>query len=1119
MKSFHVGLRFLMAAAFLLPAGALRAAQPLLLLQAPTVSKTQIAFEYGGDIWIVNRKGGVAHRLVTGSDQLSGPIFSPDGSMIAYSGVFNGNQDVYVVPADGGQPTRLTYFPGPDVAVGWTPDGKSVLFRSNRYSYSDPDQLFTVPVTGGFPSELPLPMAERGSYSSGGTHLAYVPNFQWEPFWRGYRGGQTTPIWIANLADSSVVKIPRPNSNDSDPMWVGKTVYFLSDRAGPITLFAYNTETRKVTQVLNNSGFDITSASAGPGAIVYSQFGQIYLYSLKSHRSRLVPIRVAGDMPQLQPHFEKVAAQIRSFDISPTGVRALFEAHGEILTVPTKHGDIRNLTNSPGVEDRDPAWSPDGKSIAYFSDRFGEYDLRIRNQTGLGPVQTIHLGNPAAFYYQLSWSPDSKKLAFSDSALHLWVVDLAHPKPVLVDTDLYDTPLHEFDQTWSPDSDWLAYTKQLTNHLRAVFVYSFVSRSATQITDGMSDCLYPNFDKSGKYIYFTSSTNMGLTTGWLDMTSEAHPVTRSVYVVVLRKTQPSPLAPEPGNEKVKPPSASGPGAATANKGATAGKKEAPAAKKEAKNKPVKVQIDFAGILQRTLALPIPPGRYQSLSAGKAGELFLVRAPTVNPMYGGLMSPPTTDVVKFDLKSRKTTTLLTGVSAFALSFDGSKMLYGQGPPGHETWFINPTAAPPKPGAGMLKTAAMQVYVVPREEWKEMYYDAWRVERAFFPDPNYHGLNIDAAEKEFAAYLPGIASRDGLTFLFREMFSYLTVGHMFVGGGYEPKQTPVSVGLLGADYQIKNNRYQFTKIYNGENWNPQIHAPLTQPGVNVKTGEYLLAVNGRELYGTDNIYSFFLNLAGQQTVLRVGPNPSDKGSRLVTVIPVASEHALRNLAWIAHNQRKVDQLSGGKLAYVYLPDTAFGGFTNFNRYFFSQVNKEGVILDERFNHGGQLADYIIMFLNRRPMSIQETRHGQPYVEPPEAIFGPKVMIINQFSGSGGDAMPWYFRQAHLGPLVGVRTWGGLYGWGGMPILMDGGFVSDPRWALGGLDGHWVVEGHGIAPDIRVWQDPKLVREGQDPQLDKAVAVAMEQIKEHPLPHYIPPPFPNNHPYLPPLPQGQQ
>jgi tricorn protease len=1067
-----------------------------LLLQNPTLSKTQIAFAYGGDIWIVSRGGGQAHRLVTGDDRLSTPYFSPDGSMVAFTGDYNNNTDVYVVAASGGEPTRLTYNPAPDTAVGWTPDGKSVLFRSPRYSYSDPDQLYTVPVTGGFPTELPLLMAERGSFSPDATHLAYVPNFRWEPFWQDYRGGQTTPIWIANLADSSVVKVPRQNSNDNDPMWIGDTVYFLSDRNGPVTLFAYDTRTQKVTQVLKNNGFDILSASAGPGAIVYSQFGQIHLFDLKTHKSKPVPLTIAADMPQLRPHFENVAHQITNYGISPTGMRAVFEAHGEILTVPVKKGDTRNLTNSPGVEDREPAWSSDGEWVAYFSDGAGEYDLRIRNQNGLGTVRTIHLGQHWAYYYDLAWSPDSKKLVYSDQAMNLWYIDLSHPTPVKVDTDLFGTPLHEFDPAWSPDSEWLTYTKELPNHLRGVFVYSLASRKVSPITNGMSDCLYPVFDQNGKYLYFTSSTDMGLTAGWLDMTSEQHPVTRHVYVVVLQKNLPSPLLPESDEEKIQ----------------NTGQQNPPSAAAAAKNKkktPVKVTIDFSGILQRTLALPVPAANYVGLSGGKTGELFLVQAPLIHIHFG----PPSLTVSKFDLKKRQTQAIVSGVSGFALSFDGSKILYRQGP----HWFITSSESPVKPGQGMLRTDGMQVYVAPRKEWSQMYHEVWHIEHAFFYDPHFHGYDIDAAEKEFGAYLPGIASRDDLNLLFREMLSYMSVGHMFVAGGYEPPSPAVSVGLLGADYKIENNRYRFTKIYSGENWNPQLHAPLTQPGINVKAGEYLLAVNGRELYGTDNVYSFFENLAGKQVSLRVGPNPNDTGSRVVTVIPVSDESALRNLDWIAGNRRKVDQLSGGKLAYVYLPDTAVGGFTNFNRYFFSQVEKEGAIIDERFNHGGQLADYIIEYLEPKPMAITEGRYGKTYVEPPEAIFGPKVMVTNQFSGSGGDALPWYFRKAHIGPLVGVTTWGGLVGIGGYPVLMDGGRVTAPRWAIGGLNGHWQVEDHGIAPDVEVWQDPKLAREGHDPQLERAVAVAMQMLEKSPPPHYSPPPYPNHHPHLPPVPEG--
>ncbi|MEJ2007573.1 MAG: PDZ domain-containing protein [Acidobacteriota bacterium] len=1104
--------------AFLISAGiAFGADSNPLLLQTPTLSKTQIAFAFGGDIWIVNRKGGQARRLVTGAGLESGPIFSPDGRWVAYTGTYNRNTDVYVVPAEGGQPRRLTYHPDADVALGWTPDSKDVLFRSHRASYSDPNQFFTVQVSGGFPKEIPLPMAQEGTFSPDGTELAYVPNFQWEPFWQDYRGGQTTPIWVVKLSDSSIVaKIPRVNSNDRDPMWVGDTIYFLSDRNGPFTLYAYNTRTGKVTQAVDNKDrWDILAASAGPGAIVYEQFGTIHLYDLKSHREHRVPITVAGDMPELRPHFVNVEKKIANAQISPTGKRAVFEAHGEILTVPAKKGSIRNITDSPAVEDRDPAWSPDGKSIAYFSDRSGEYALHIRNQNGLGPVKKIALGQPPSFFYTPVWSPDSKKIVYSDKRLNLWYVDLDHPTPVKVDTDLFDSPLHEFDVVWSPDSKWLAYTKQLENHMRAVFVYSLDSKKVTRITDGMSDCLYPNFDVNGKYLYFTASTDMGLTTGWLDMTNEQHPVTRSVYVVVLRKELPSPLAPESDDEKVGEEKKGKAGEeAEAKEGEKKEGENKEGAKKEEKKekKPVHVTIDFQNISQRILALPIPAENYVGMSAGKTGELFLGALPPV--VVGFMPGGPTVKITKFELKTRKVTPFIPAANNFALSFDGSEALYEL----KDKWFIVPTAKAPKPGDGALKMDNMEVYEEPRAMWKQMYNEVWRIERDFFYDPHFHGLNIEEAKKTFAQFLPGITSRHDLTYLFQEMLSYMEVGHMFVRGGEEPEQKKVTVGLLGADYKIENGRYRIIKVYSGENWNPRLHAPLTQPGVNVKPGEYLLAVNGRELTGADNLYSFFLETAGKQTVIRVGPNPNDKGSREVTVVPIPNETALRNRDWIESNRRKVDELSGGKLAYVYLPNTAGGGFTNFNRYYFAQVGKEGAVIDERFNHGGQLADYIIDYLRRPVMSIVMTREGQEYKEPLESIYGPKVMIINQFSGSGGDALPWYFRKAKIGPLVGVRTWGGLVGIGGYPQLMDGGRVMAPRWAIYGLHGHWEVEGHGIAPDYEVQMDPKLWREGHDPQLEKAVSVALQLLKEHPLPKYPRAPYPNHHQQLPTTPAGQ-
>jgi len=597
-----------------------------------------------------------------------------------------------------------------------------------------------------------------------------------------------------------------------------------------------------------------------------------------------------------------------------------------------------------------------------------------------------------------------------------------------------------------------------------------------------------------------------------DMSAIDRPVTRSVYVVVLKKGVASPLAPESDEEK--PPEGKKKEGAEATKGAAGGTASADKSKEGAEDKdkekpkePPKVEIDFDGIGQRILAMPIPAKDYFGLAAGKESEIFLVEGPPTIP-FGG---PPVLAAYKFTFKERKTDKLVDGISAFAVSFNGEKMLYQQG----HTWFINPTEKPPEAGKGNLKTADMEVDVDPRAEWKQIYHEVWRIERDFFCDPHYHGLDLQQAEKTFAPFLDNITSRSDLTYLFREMLSYMSVGHMFVGGGTQPEIPKIKVGLLGADYKIENGRYRFTRVYNGENWNPKLQAPLTQPGVDVKEGEYLLAVNGRDVRGTDDVYSYFLETAGQQTALKVGPNADGTGSRELTVVPVDSEDNLRNLAWVEGNRRKVDQMTGGRVAYVYVPNTAVEGYTNFNRYFFAQVGKDAAIVDERFNHGGFLADFIVDYLRRPILSRIMTREGKDASSPTGAIYGPKVMIVNQFAGSGGDALPWYFRKLAIGPIVGERTWGGLIGIGGYPTLLDNGYVMAPRDAIYGLKGDWEVENHGIAPDIEVMMDPKLVREGHDPQLEKAVETVMEMLKEHPLPEYPKPKYPDYHPVMPPLP----
>jgi len=1069
-----------------------------LLIRHPTVSRDKIAFCYAGDIWAVSRDGGDAQRLTAGVGSKCDPYFSPDGKWIAFTADYYGNPDVFVIPTTGGQPRRLTSHPSFDAAAGWSPDSKSVLFVSGRTSSTDPPKLFQVPLEGGFPTQLPLPMASSGSLSPDGQKIAYTPKFQWQAAWKRYRGGQTMAIWIARLSDSHVDKIPRNNSNDFNPMWVGNLVYFLSDRNGPVSLFAYDTETGNVAEVVTNAGLDFKSAGAGAGAIVYEQFGSLHLLDLKSKKENTVSVRVPGEFPEVLPHFEKLEAKrILNFNISPTGARAVFEIHGEIVTVPAEKGDLRNLTNSPGVADRDPAWSRDGKRIAWFSDESGNYALHIRDQNGLGGVTKINLGNPPSYFYWPVWSPDSKKIAYTDKRLNLWYVDLEKGVPVKVDTDYYDSPFHTLNPTWSPDSKWISYTKQLVSHLHAVYIYGLETAKSNPVTDGFSDALYADWDKGGKYLYLTASTDVGLGANWLDMSSIDRPSSRSAYLVVLSKDDPSPLGPESDEEKSE--EAKKDAAAAKDKDQDKDKTKTPDAKDKPKETPP-VKIDFEGIGQRILALPVPARNYQGLSAGKEGEVFLQEAPAVFKEAG----PAPLTIQKFDLKKRKTDKAVDNVTAWVLSANGEKMLYKQG----EQWRIAPTGEPPKPEAGPLKLDEMEVYVEPRAEWKQMYHEAWRIERDFLYDPHAHGLDLVAAEKFYAPFLDNVATRGDLNYLFTEMLGNLTLGHVFLGGGDHPEPPKVKVGLLGVDYTIENGRYRFQKIYDGENWNPDLRAPLTQPGVNVKTGEYLLAVNGREVNGSDEVYSFFQETAGKQVVLKVGPDPAGASAREVTVVPVDDEFRLRNLDWIESNRRKVDRLTGGRVAYVHLPDTANGGYTNFNRYFFAQVGKEAAILDERFNHGGDLADYIIDHLRRPLMSWMTAREGHDFSSPGGAIYGPKVMIVNEFAGSGGDAMPWYFRKAGIGPLVGNRTWGGLVGIYDYPQLIDGGLVTAPRVAIYGLKGDWEVENHGITPDVEVDLDPALVRQGHDPQLEKAVEVILEELKKNPLPDYKKPEYPNYH-----------
>jgi tricorn protease len=1060
------------------------------LLRRPTVSRDQVVFAYGSDLWAVARTGGAARRLTATPHVETDPRFSPDGTRIAFTATVGGNTDVYVMPASGGEPVRLTYHPGIDAARGWSPDGRRVIFASTRDASPTPGgsayfRLWSVETTAtNLPQLLPVPRAFTGAYAPDGRRLAYedvatAMFAEWaqdqSSQWRHYRGGRVHPIRVVDLGSHAVEKLPWTNSNDSAPMWIGDTIYFLSDRAGTTNLFSYDQRTKQVAQLTQHNDFDVMSASAGADAIVYEQAGYIHLVDAASRKAQRLAIDVTADFPWARPQLKKVGTMIRGAALSPTGVRAVFEARGDIFTLPTEKGNARNLTASTGVHDRSPVWSANGAQIAWLSDATGEYQLMIGDQTGATAPRAIRLPSNA-FFSAPVWSPDGNQLLLEDNHLNLWTIELATGGAAKLDTDTYDDPGRRFDAVWSPDSQWVAYSKSLKSHLRAIFLYSIAEKKAHQITDGLSDSVAPVFDAGGKYLYFMASTNYALRAGWLEMSSLDRPITRAIYLAVLGATEPSPLLPETGDELVAAAAAGAPAKTPFD---------------SAQGKPVK--IDLPGISQRILALAVPAGDYSSLAPGAAGTIFYAETPRAAG------NPPLT-VHRYQLRERRAAPFLEGVRSFTLSSDTKRLLYRAD---GNRWGVVSTDRPAKVGEGPVDVGALEAFVDPRVEWAQIFRETWRIQREFFYDAAMHGANWDALYKKYSPLVPHVAHRADLGYLIATLAGELAVGHSYLlGGGDQPVGEPVSVGMLGADYAIENGRYRIRKIYGGENWNPELQAPLSAPGVQVAEGDYLLEVNGRALTASTNIYQALEGAAGKQTLLRVNSTPSPEGSRLITVVPVASDEPLRTRAWIENNRRIVDKLSGGRLAYVWLPNTGGPGYTAFNRYYYAQQDKEGAVIDERYNQGGMVADYIVTELTRPLMGYFARRDGTPSSSPTVGIYGPKVMIINESAGSGGDALPYYFKQLKVGPLVGTRTWGALVGTLQIPATIDGGGVTAPSLAFFDINGRWAVENEGVAPDIEVEITPADAAAGRDPQLERAVQEAMKLLKERP-PQRVPRP----------------
>jgi tricorn protease len=1105
------------------------------ILQQPAISKELIAFTYAGDLWTVPRAGGRAMRLTTGVGIQSNPVFSPDGTAIAFTGDYDGNIDVFTIPATGGIPHRVTYHPADDFAVGWSRDGKSILFRSARTAASRYTQLFTVPAQGGNAKPLPLPMAYAGQFAPDGAHIAYTPlapafgfNFTSFTAWGNYHGGTAGTILITALPGLDTVEIPHEDAADFSPAYLGDKLYFLSGRKGHVGIFSYDPASQAVAEAFHNTGPDIRSLASDGQTLIFDQLGALSTLE-PGGTPKPVAVDVTGDMPDVRSHILNAANQIEAIDISPTGLRVAVEAHGEILTVPAKHGPMRNITNTPGVMEREPAWSPDGQSIAYFSDESGLYALHVAAQTGAVttgavPVRKFPLGAEAVYYFAPLWSPDSKRIAFYDNRLHTYLLDLSSGQVKTIgqpDTfgGFVDTT---HDMAWSPDSKWLVYPHSMTNHLHALMLYSVDKDSVTQLTDAMADARFPCFDRSGKYLYFAASNNAGATQHQLDMSSDLYGVTRSIYALTLKADIASPIAPESDDEKLpdeikakaKEDADTTP-AGQAHEAATEAKAHPDETKKPPAPKPT--EIDLAGlpidtIAARIVAMPLPARHYTGLGTGKPGILYFLE--DEGRQARGETDERGATLSRFVLADRKTEKLAERVQQFELTADGEKMLVAtlakhepDKPQKPASYAIVPANAPVKAGEGELSLDPLEIRVDPAAEWAQMYREVWRIERAYFYDPHFHGVDTAADERRLAPYAAAIQSRADLNYIFQEMLTGFSVGHLRGSGGAIPSARRVAGGLLGADYIVKGEHYCLAKIYTGGTWSPEEKAPLAQPGLNVHEGDCILAINGAPLGTESDIQQPLEGTAGHAVTLRIA-DAGGQGARDITVIPIASEAKLRNLDWIEGNRRKVDALSGGKLAYVYLPNTAEGGFTSFNRYYFAQTDKQGAIIDERFNAGGQAADYIIEVLGRKIESYWAPRYGAVDHTPSAGIYGPKVMIANEASGSGGDLLPWLFKFNQLGPLVGKRTWGGLVGIGDIPVLMDGGRVTSPSVGFFSPGGEWDVENHGVAPDYPVEQDPKAVAAGHDPQLEKAVALAMDKLKQNPPVEPKRPAYPEYH-----------
>jgi tricorn protease len=1039
------------------------------LLRQPTISDNHIAFTYGGDVWVTAIDGSHLLRITSTQAIERNPQISPDGKLIAFTSNRSGTDCIYVVSIEGGRPERLTWHPSGVTSRGWTPDGTQILYSTSRdFPQPSVERLWLVPLKGG-PSTLLTPQwGTNGSFSPLGDKIIIDRINRWDKEWRAYRGGQNTALTILDLNDQSEVLLPNNRTIDILPVWIGEYIYFLSDRDGTANIWSYATKTADLKQITHFTGSDIKWLS-GKNKLAFERDGYLFVLNPVTNEIKKLEITITGDFPWAETKWENTSEIIQTASLSPTGKRALMESRGDIFTVPVEYGDARNITKSSGAADRAPVWSPSGDKIAWFSDAdHKEYTLMIASQDGLSEPRRISIGI-SKMAWEPVWSPDGKQIAFVDDDVRIRVLNIDSEEIKTIDVGGINLERGSMGLTWSPDSKWLAYAKSASNNFRRVTIWSQDDNSVRPVTNLFADAFSPAWDLDGKHLYFLASTEVALGSGWANTSSMNSNPQYACYVVNLKKDDLSPFKLRSDEEK--------PVEETTMK--KEDKKKSESVKTSTADTIVKVQIEFENIDRRTIPLPVPQRNYQFISHGTKGTIFIAER---------ILNKSGLTIQRFVLEEREIKEFLTGASNISISADGKKLLAKTG----NTWKVLDTA---KPGdSGKTLNVLLQMNLSREDEWVQIFEEAWRYERDYFYDPGMHGRDWMSVYERYSPLIPYVKHRTDLTYVLDQLNGELSVGHSFVSGGDNPEVEKPNVGLLGADLVAENNRWKIKRIYTTESWNPELTSPLDQPGVKIKEGYYIVGINGKEISSMDDPFQFLDGTLDKQTVLNINSTLKFEGSWREIVKPIRSENALRQRAWVEDNRRIVDSLSDGQLAYVWVPNTGKQGLVSFDRYFFAQQDKKGAVIDERFNGGGLLDDYMVDLMNRslRAAYTNEVPDGKPGVLP-AGILGPKVLLINEMSGSGGDFFPWVFRQQKIGPLIGSRTWGGLVKSSVHYRLIDGGTVTAPDNAIfDPINNKWIAENEGIAPDIPVRQDVKSLMEGRDPQLERAVKEALKLIQ---------------------------